>query len=585
MLGAGTTVFEALTAGAGLTPQMPGWPPLVSSPAVVNATKPEPSADSSENPPRRIGWLLAFLGFFLVIGAWSVAAPYDATPDEKEHVIRAAGVAAGQIVTEPSSTAMKGGGAFQEVPNSLVRTNCFKHEPERSAACGTDPGGDETVVEAGTGAGRYHPLYYILVGWPLALSPDWTGLLLARLITAALSAALLATALIDAMRWSRFRLMAAGALAATTPMVMHMASAVNPSGVEIAAGIAFFAAAIPLLFASGAGRSRTLLWHVGVAALALATLRTAGPLWLALSVVALLIPWRWQRLRELWQWRPVRWWTLTIGLATAACMTWTLIFKTNAASDVRVPQLSLGQSVRKVVERWDNYLAEMVGVTGWLDTYQLPPVYLIWHFATAALIIWGFVLAGRGGQIRLLAIAASGIVLPSLMQVVAMNIYGFIMQGRYLLPLLVGLPLLASFLIQQYGFPHDKSQTFVRMLAVLLLPLHLVVLAYTMVRWQRGLDPDGGFSALNPLSGEWQPPLGPIVPLLAATLGIILIGWLVWSSPNRFVLPAFATRAVSLPTQVAVSTSDGKTAEKTSTPEAETHPAGSASPAAPAPSY
>ncbi len=46
-----------------------------------------------------------------------------------------------------------------------------------------------------------------------------------------------------------------------------MGGAINPSGVELAAGIAFFAAAIPLLYAPAAARNTTLLWHTGIAAL------------------------------------------------------------------------------------------------------------------------------------------------------------------------------------------------------------------------------------------------------------------------------------------------------------------------------
>ncbi len=51
----------------------------------------------------RLTWLFAFLGFFLVLGAWSVAAPYSGTPDEQDHILRAYGVATGQVVLDPSA--------------------------------------------------------------------------------------------------------------------------------------------------------------------------------------------------------------------------------------------------------------------------------------------------------------------------------------------------------------------------------------------------------------------------------------------------------------------------------------------------
>ena len=214
-------------------------------------------ADAESDPDgrtRRLSWLLAFVGFFLAIGAWSFAAPYNGTPDEKDHIYRAYGVATGQVVLSPEK-AIRDGGAFVDVPTSLLVVDCWQFKSEVSAECAKEPGGDETLASVGTGAGRYFPAYYALVGGPLALSPDWTGVLLSRLLSAALCAFFLANALIDAMRWSRHRFLAVGVLLGVTPMVVHMGGAINPSGPELAAGVAFFAAAFPLLFTPAARRN------------------------------------------------------------------------------------------------------------------------------------------------------------------------------------------------------------------------------------------------------------------------------------------------------------------------------------------
>jgi hypothetical protein len=471
---------------------------------------------------------MAFLGFFLLIGAWSVAAPFDGTPDEREHIIRAAGVAAGQVAPPPS-VAVRGGGAFQNVPESLVRDNCWKHKPQRSAACADDPGGEDKDIRVGTGAGRYHPMYYAVVGGPLVLAPNWAGVLIARLISAALCAAFLANALTDAMRWSRFRLMAVGVFAAVTPMAVHMGSAINPSGVEIAAGVAFFAAAIPLLYAPGGLRSRSLLWHTGLAALALVTLRAAGPLWLAISAAALLLPLQWRLVQTLWRRAGVRWWILGIGVAAIASAVWTVAFKATYMGDfTRGRHLSTGQAIRELLERWRRWTDEMVGVMSWLDTTLPAPMYMIWEFLVASLIVWGFVLATRAGRWRLAALAAAGVVVPSLMQLSYVNEFGFITQGRYMLPVLCGVPLLAAFLIAEYGLPADKSRAVLRVFIVMLLPIHLLSLAYTMVRWQHGLPPNGGLKVLNPLAGSWHPPLGSALPLLASIAGLLLVARISW---------------------------------------------------------
>jgi hypothetical protein len=191
-------------------------------------------------------WLLAFVGFLLLTFAWSIATPYDGAPDEREHIVRSAGVASGEVAPEPAA-AKKGSGAFQTVPGGLVRDECWQHKPTVSVACAQQPGSDRTPTRMGTGAGRYQPVYYALVGWPLVLWPGWSGVLLARLVSAAICAALLAGAFVVITRWSRHRLMVAALLAATTPMAAHIGGAVNPNGPEIAAGVAFFAALVPLL--------------------------------------------------------------------------------------------------------------------------------------------------------------------------------------------------------------------------------------------------------------------------------------------------------------------------------------------------
>ncbi len=407
---------------------------------------------------RRLMWLFAFLGFFLVIGAWSVAAPYSGTPDEQDHILRAYGVATGQIVLDPAP-AQRGAGAFVEAPQSLVIKQCWQFESDKSAACAVEPGGDTTTVTAPTGAGRYFPFYYALVGGPLALWPSWLGVLLARLISAGLCAALLANALTDAMRWSRHRLMSVGVLIATTPMVAHMGGAINPSGVELAAGIAFFAAAIPLLYAPAAARNTTLLWHAGIAALGLATLRMAGPLFLLLAVVGLLILVGRAQLRQLWKWRALRWWAVGVGGAALAAIGYTIVFKSaDLGSHFVSNRWATTQLLWIETQRWHQYFDEMIGVTSWLDTRMPEIVYVLWQAAAATAIVVGFLVARRDGRWRMALLFLAGTLVPLVMAVRYANEVGFITQGRYLLPLLVGLPLLGVFLIQEHGVSERDQQ-------------------------------------------------------------------------------------------------------------------------------
>ncbi|MEV0664783.1 DUF2142 domain-containing protein [Actinomadura luteofluorescens] len=117
---------------------------------------------------------------------------------------------------------------------------CFAFEPQQPASCAhhESPSPRRPVEQFSASAGRYQPTYYALVGWPLRWRPGETGLLLARLIGAAVSAAFLAAAVHGVLAWSRRPFLLAGLLIAVTPMAMHLAGVVNANGLEITAAIA-----------------------------------------------------------------------------------------------------------------------------------------------------------------------------------------------------------------------------------------------------------------------------------------------------------------------------------------------------------
>src|SRR6185437_3889774 len=257
-------------------------------------------------------WPLAFLVFFLIGAAWALITPYAGGPDEVRQIIRAAGVAEGQVFAKPVSyPAMSYTGAYQTVPSGLVKggypgylnTYCYHKNPAISAACTGVPGGSGEHVQHRylTGNGRYNPLYYAVVGGPLVLWPNWGGILLARLITAALCAAFLASAWMSCREWSRSPMMVAGFLVAATPAYFSMAGVINPNSVEMAAGVSLAAALIPLLLDEDSPDVGRWLRRAAVAAIAIGQFRSLGPVLIGGLIVALLLPPARGRLRYLWQ--------------------------------------------------------------------------------------------------------------------------------------------------------------------------------------------------------------------------------------------------------------------------------------------
>ncbi|MGH3648788.1 MAG: DUF2142 domain-containing protein, partial [Micromonosporaceae bacterium] len=257
----------------------------------------------------RVGriWLLALVGYLLLSAGWALALPTNATYDEEDHAIRAYAVASGQVYAD---------GDAVRVPRSLLpdEIDCtWERGNPKSAAC-QRPISDESLALTPSTAARYSPVYYFPVGLPLLISPNHTGIVLARIVSGLLCGLLLASAYAVAA-WLRRPLLLAGLALANTPMLFNLAGAVNPNGLEIAAGTSLWVALLGLLLAEetaprigiGGDRAiRRLVLLAAISAALLITVRQLGPLLLAISALCCVLLARSGRLRALRRRRDVR---------------------------------------------------------------------------------------------------------------------------------------------------------------------------------------------------------------------------------------------------------------------------------------
>ncbi len=475
-----------------------------------------------------------------MFGAWAFAAPFDGPADEVQHVIRAAGVASfdpGQIfakpIVVPDAFGRPGIGAAQRVPIGMdAHATCFGNHPDVSAECAKGLHGGP-IGEVTTSAGRYNPIYYMLVGVPLRAAPNWGGLVVARLISSALCAALLAWAFVCLLRWSRFGLMAAGMLGAATPMLAHLAGAVNPNAPEIAAGILLFSAGIPLFLSPPSEKKRSLITAVGVASVILLTLRSAGPGWLAFGLLALLVPMRRTWLREWWRMRLVKLWVGGVVLAAVLSLAWIIGMKTVQLISPAPGTWNYTPSNATVIyiNSWWSYIRGMIGVAGWFDTNMWAPFYMVWFALVASLIVFACMVGDWVLRWRFVAFFLGVVVFPGYAQVSEVNMTGFITGGRYMLPLAVGMPLLGAYVLERKLLNFEQVRSLSRMFVVLLVPIQVAFLVFGMVRWQRGVGNGPGVAWFNPLAGNWHPPTSSVLPLLLMAAGAVLTGWVFWRAP------------------------------------------------------
>lgn len=479
-------------------------------------------------------WVVAFIGFATLFAGWSFATPYNGPPDEAAHVLRAAGVVRGEILTRPDAY----GGGFQRVPDSLHADPCFARKVNVAASCEAEPGGDESIRELGTSAARYNPVYYVVAGWPLLPWPNWTGIMLTRLLTGAYMAALLAGALVAAARWTRHRALVAGVVVATTPMVAHLGGAVNPNGLEIAAGAALFASLMALMHEQRAGINRAAVTLAGISGTVLVAPSLTGPLVLCLILGVLLIGSSKDRLRELWRSSAVKKWSAVIAVATVFSVLWTVL-----ADRVDPYSSDHGYTFFGIVKHaffheWTSNVYEMISVPGWSELSQPRLVYVVWLMVAGLPLLAAFALGSRTDRWRL-GLLAFGTFVPALvLEALLANRTWFFTQGYHFLVTAAGLPMLAGYVMVRNGFTAGHMRSMTRLFAVLTMPIHVGCLLYAMTRWRSGLK------SFNPLEGEWTPPLGEALPIVMSVVGAgVLFAAYWWAS--RTPEPAHAVPAAA----------------------------------------
>ena len=385
-----------------------------------------------------ITWVLASLLGIL----WAVATPIGASPDEPAHLVKAASVARGQLVGEPSHA-----GHVVSVPRYIGATHsvvCIVFQADVPADCVDDdtPNPSETVLSTTT-AGLYNPLYYALVGWPSLLFGDATGIYAMRIVSAVLTALFLAFTARFALGLGHRALTIAAVGVAATPTLLFLSGAVNPNALEVTTTVAAFTAMLAVVRRGTEGRIAGPLAVAAVSAVVGAQMRGLSPLWIAVALAVPLLLVTWTELRALLARRAV-WVTIgVVVLGALAAALWTLGSNslTGTLSDEEHFQQYPGVGTSPITGFIVTLLAtfdygtQMVASFGWLDTPAPQAVYFVWSALVGALSLAAIALL-RGRRLWFAAVLAVGLVaFPPLVQAAYVTSGGYIWQGRYTLPI------------------------------------------------------------------------------------------------------------------------------------------------------
>jgi hypothetical protein len=477
---------------------------------------------------RRVGaglvarrWWVSFFLLAGMIGMWLLATPLLASPDEPQHLVRAASVARGTLLGRstgsPSTTRFSLPAPFADVS---AYPRCFAYRAQVPASC--TPGlrrRSGAAREVTSSAGKYPPVYYAVVGVPSLLVTGVAADVPMRIVSGVLCAALLATA----AAWATSpggRLSSVGLAVSVTPMVLFMGAVVNPNGLEIAADAAVW---VGLLVLVGSDRRPTRAF-MSVLTAVTSVLLVARPIsvfWAALSVVVALLLAPAGRLRALAGDVRVRISALALTAVTAAEAAWVLGTQSHALDVAPTPHhVSVGEALRLVLlpSHIKGLAVQLVGDFGWKDTPAPTATVLLWALAAAGLLVVGLVTSSwRHRAVTVVGIALC-VLVPAVGEALAYPRLGPWWQGRYTLPLAVGVPLLAvagARLSRRTSLPLGAGVAAAVALGQVLAFVH------TLARYTVGAGHGLGLGTVR-----WHPPLPPL--LLIALFCLLAIGWAIW---------------------------------------------------------
>ena len=477
----------------------------------------------------KITFVVVWAALSIASIAWGISTPLGASPDEPAHIIKAASVARGELIGDPTAAPAV---TRVRVPIGLSEASswtCYAFNPAIGANCIGHIDGGLKLHTAFTSAGLYNPTYYAIVGWPALFIPDpQTAVFAMRAVSGILSSLFLAFAFTILLRLVHPVIAGAAFFTALTPMVLFLSGAVNPNSLEIATGAAFAVGLLYVVLDGHGPRQLVVLGFTAASGFLLANARGISPLWMALIGIAVLIVSPWSRTRALFARRSV---LIAVGVMfVGVILAGVWLLRTGSLGSMGVfPGAGKTTPVRGFYEMLVNRTFDpgVIGVFGWLDTPAPNVVYFIWIGLFAAIIAGAFALARGRTFYGFLFALASLLLVPPVVQALSVEKTGYIWQGRYTLVAFVFTAIMGAVAIGRSRFVTSSALSsssasgpvsgFVAVIvsAVFVGQVYCIV---TAVNRYSGGTTSSIFGFLN--HPAWTPPGGTVIWLVLLSIGL-----------------------------------------------------------------
>jgi hypothetical protein len=269
--------------------------------------------------------------------------------------------------------------------------------------------------------------------------------------------------------------------------------------------------------------------RVALAGVLLSATRPLSPLWTA-AIVAVVLVAAARRRAPAWRDRGARLAVGSVVVAAVGMEVLALVRHSSVAVITSPPGAARSHLwyAQEAARRTFDWLDQLVGVLGWRDVPLWPVVTPLWGLVVAALVVAAWRRGGRRQRAGLALTALAVLIAPVAAEVASGQVVGMAWQGRYVLPIAVGLPLQSAWLLSRSP-ASDATVGFERRwtpaIAVVLAVCHGAALLRVLDRYAAGL-PSGVLVALRTDGGVGPIGWRPMVVVVALVMVAVGTAWL-----------------------------------------------------------
>lgn len=422
--------------------------------------------------------LIAVLVLCPIVLMWAVSSPMFSGPDEPDHLVRAQGFTSLDF-SSPYDT--------DGIPVGAV--GCYRFEPDIPASCMSLEWREPREEDSRTDG--YPPVLHALSAVAYFFTDGLTATYLVRLWLAMINTVMVGWALTIAAR--RGSWVAIGALFALTPTALFTMGTVNPTGLAVSGSLLVSASMLDKIGTAKRMESKAALV---TGAILLVGTRRDGAFWFALLLLVLWVASERSLQSDV---RHIMRTSRKLLISALAVFALSSVWAFQWVYRFLERRSSAERSAWKAASTLKVYFHQLIGSFGWLDSPIDGRTLLL-----AALLCGAVVTAGvRRGSTN----QQRAIVLAIVLMVIVPVAFGAIrypyFQGRYLLPMWVGLMMIAGSAIERRSEGWLQSTSLQTWIIGLWVTVHVWSLITNLKRFSTGRS--GSWNIFS--NDAWSPPV------------------------------------------------------------------------------